>query len=875
MVERIGGERLSDDEIRALRSEVAALRERNATLEAVVEQMEEFFYVKDLEGRYLVVNSGGASHLGLSPRDVVGKVDVELFPPEVARRIVEVDRRIMAEGVSLTYEEVATTAGVTRTYRSTKWPYRDERGSIVGLIGVALDITEPRRAEEELRETREFLTRLLDHSPAHIYVLDRDGRLRLVNPACEELLGLRREEMIGRRLEEIYPPAQAARFREQHRRVFEAEVPLEFEEDVDARAGRKHFFTVKFPLRDATHRVVALGGISIDITERKRVEAILARDAMLLANVRDSVIVTDLDGIVTYWNEGATRLFGWRAEEMLGRLLLERVPPEARERMAAATRTIGEGAVFEGEWEDYRKDGSRIWIDARVARIADAGGQPIGIMGLAHDISDRKRAELALRESEERGRLLLESAGEAIIGLDPEGRCTFCNAAALRLFGYSEPREMLGRCLHGMIHHTRADGTPYPLTECRAHVAHLRAEGIHIEDEVLWRSDGTNFPAEYWSYPMRRDGEVVGAVVALVDISERRRVEEQLLAINAALENAVEGIARLDTQGRYVTVNRAYAAMLGYRPEELVGRDRELTIHPAHRGDVAAACRRMLAEDRAEVEVLGVRKDGSSFWKHVVLVTIRNPQGEWAGNYCFQKDITDRKRAEQALRRYARRLKVLSRRVVEVQEEERCHLARELHDEIGQSLTAIAVNLQAVRRSCGPDAHPRLEECLGIVQRGIEQVRSLALDLRPSMLDDLGLVAALRWYLDGQARRVGYEARFVARPEEIRLGSAAATIAFRVAQEALTNVARHARARRVLVKLWTRGGQLWLIVRDDGIGFDPEAALRRVAAGRGLGLLGMRERAALLGGRVDFRSVEGRGTEVRLALRTGDDEEGS
>jgi signal transduction histidine kinase len=148
-------------------------------------------------------------------------------------------------------------------------------------------------------------------------------------------------------------------------------------------------------------------------------------------------------------------------------------------------------------------------------------------------------------------------------------------------------------------------------------------------------------------------------------------------------------------------------------------------------------------------------------------------------------------------------------------------------------------------------------------------VRGLALDLRPPMLDDLGLVAALRWYLDRQARRVGYEARFRADPEEIPLGPAAAIIAYRVAQEALTNVARHAHARRVLVRLRVREGILHLVVGDDGVGFDPEGTLRRGGQDEGMGLLGMRERAALCGGRVDVRSSPGRRTRVYLRLPLG------
>ena len=174
------------------------------------------------------------------------------------------------------------------------------------------------------------------------------------------------------------------------------------------------------------------------------------------------------------------------------------------------------------------------------------------------------------------------------------------------------------------------------------------------------------------------------------------------------------------------------------------------------------------------------------------MVEARDQQGRWQGHYCFMKDITERKRSEEALRDYAERLQVLSRRVVEVQEEERRHLARELHDEIGQVLSAVSVNLHAVKGASAASARPRLEECLDIVDRAIQQVRTLALDLRPSMLDDLGLAAALRWLADRQAQRAGLVAHFTAQSSGAPLPPDLATACYRVAQEALTNVVRHA-----------------------------------------------------------------------------------
>jgi signal transduction histidine kinase len=207
----------------------------------------------------------------------------------------------------------------------------------------------------------------------------------------------------------------------------------------------------------------------------------------------------------------------------------------------------------------------------------------------------------------------------------------------------------------------------------------------------------------------------------------------------------------------------------------------------------------------------------------------------------------------------------LSQQLLEAQETERRHLARELHDEIGQALTAVKINLQALQRSPG-DSAGRLAESIAIVDRALQQVRNLSLDLRPSLLDDLGLVAALRWYLDRQGQRAGLATEFDARPPEIRADAAVETACFRVAQEALTNVVRHAQARRAMLELQRHNGELELTVSDDGIGFDVAAAREKAVRGGSLGLLGMQERVLLMGGRMDIQSARGQGTRLVACL---------
>ncbi|HEU5097577.1 MAG TPA: GAF domain-containing protein [Roseiflexaceae bacterium] len=215
-------------------------------------------------------------------------------------------------------------------------------------------------------------------------------------------------------------------------------------------------------------------------------------------------------------------------------------------------------------------------------------------------------------------------------------------------------------------------------------------------------------------------------------------------------------------------------------------------------------------------------------------------------------------------------LRHLSRQLVRAQEDERRHIARELHDEVGQSLTAALLNLQVLGSLTDPsDVPARLDDSMSLIDRVLQQVRTLSLDLRPALLDDLGLAPALNWLLDRQAKRAGFVAQFHAHPGVGRLSAELETTCFRVAQEALTNIVRYARAGHVSVELGRSATELWLSVRDDGVGFDVAAERERAARGQSSGLLGMQERVDLLGGHMRIESTPGLGSMiyVRLPLR--------
>jgi signal transduction histidine kinase len=237
---------------------------------------------------------------------------------------------------------------------------------------------------------------------------------------------------------------------------------------------------------------------------------------------------------------------------------------------------------------------------------------------------------------------------------------------------------------------------------------------------------------------------------------------------------------------------------------------------------------------------------------------VRDPSGRPIRSYGTNADITERKNAEQELARRTQQLEALSRKLIEAQEAERRAVARELHDDFGQVLTALKLNLQRRERDDS--------ESIALVDGAIARMRDLAQDLRPPLLDEQGLDASLRWYVEREAGRAGLAFRLRLTHLEQRPPAAVETTCFRVAQEALTNVIRHAQARVVEVELGRAAGMLQLVVRDDGRGFDVPAARLRAAHGGSQGLLSMQERVALAGGDLEIDSAPGRGTTVRARL---------
>ncbi|MBV8616361.1 MAG: PAS domain S-box protein, partial [Acetobacteraceae bacterium] len=513
-----------------------------------------------------------------------------------------------------------------------------------------------------------------------------------------------------------------------------------------------------------------------DITERKRAEETLHRDALVLANVSDSVITTDLEGTITFWNEGATRLFGWTAAEMMGRPYADRFPEPERSWIAEQIRSRAAGTGWVGEYLDRRKDGSRLWIDAHVRLFTDTAGRPHGIIGIARDITERKLTEESLRESESR---LAEAQQIAHIG------SWSWDLASDEIVWSDEHYRIVGLRPQAV-----------PMTAERA------ANYIHPDDrEAAWgavrRATRDRQPYEWRLRMVREDGTII--------IAQSR------------------GQSVCDEAGR---------------PVRMFGTVQDVT-----------------ERTRAEEEVRRARDE----------LDLRVRERTAA--------LSD---ALAALGRQEEVRKELLRRVVTVQEDERRRISRELHDQMGQQLTALMLRLRLARDSAGEDSPLReqlrwLEDHAARISRDVHRV---ALELRPTALDDLGLPEALSQYADEWTRRSGVAAELrVHGLGEGRLPSLAETTIYRAVQEAMTNVLKHAGATRVVVTLSRLKDSVSVIIEDDGRGFEGEGAMESDSRAR-LGLLGMKERVAFAGGTLAIESSPGAGTSVLIRIPARSSEEG-
>jgi PAS domain S-box-containing protein len=590
---------------------------------------------------------------------------------------------------------------------------------------------------------------------------------------------------------------------------------------------------------------------------------------LLVSSVTDyAIYLLDGAGRVTSWNPGAERIKGYRADEIIGRHFSQFYVPEDRARGVpeAALACARRDGRFEGEGWRLRKDGSRFWALAVIDAVRDDAGELVGFAKTTRDISERRAMEARLRESEERLRAFTSHSPALMCMKDRDGRYRFVNDRFLERYSLRLD-QVLGR----------TDAELFPRRQALAAAAHdaavlARGEPLQYEERAA-ASEGQRVSLVSKFPVFDAAGAVVAVGVVANDITDRRLTEQALREQRTLLAEAqkVAGLGSWEWDpdtGRVSWSSELYR-ILGVLPQDLPPSFENYLerVHPEDRQQSGAMVARALMDSRgfSMLERI-VRPGGEVRYLRSQGEVVRNERGKPIKILVACVDITEQRHSEAALRQAAQDLHGLTRRLVQAEEAERRRLARELHDRVGQSLSALNINLDIVSReshALTPALRQRLDDSLGLVDSTLQSIENVMAELRPPLLDEYGLGAALGWHAEEFARRTGVRVAVADRhPAQSKNARPEAAVAlFRIAQEALNNVLKHARATNVRLEVSATDEELILHVEDDGQGFELASARR----GR-WGMTTMRERAEAAGGQLHIASSPGEGTRIHARV---------
>ncbi len=759
------------------------------------------------------------------------------------------------------------------------------------------EIRQRREAEAALRESEQRFRATFEQVAVGVAMVGPDGRWLLVNDRLCQILGYDRDELMQLTFRSITFPQDLS--------ISLALVGQLVSGETETFATEKRYVRKDGSLiwgnmtgsavRDAAGNFKYGIAVVQDISARKQAEGEVRtaeqRLRRLVEHLPAITYVRALDEAQSglYVSPQIEAILGftpaeWSADPDLGKRQLH--PDDCQRVIAGVTASQATGTPLSSEYRMYTRDGKLVWFHDEAAVIRDESGQLLFSQGVMIDITARKRAEEELEAVNRRTRDILEQITDGFYTLDLEGRFTYLNPSALHLLGRSAG-DLVGKPFFEVF----PTGRSATFDE---QYRRLMTERVPVSIEAYYA------PRNRWylvhGYPTQQ-----GASVLFEDVTERHQLEAAIMSdILAALNAHVEPAAAFPAvaAGLRALTHCDYSSLFVFEDGDewvrmLALEDQRVDLREGVRlrvADVLAAQDvlegqvHMVRDLAVEQSLPGVRLLYEAGYRSRLSVPLqgrervlgilnllwREPDGPSMAQLEVIKQVgatvalaLEKGRLFEEVRAGRERLEALSQRLLQVQEAERQHIARELHDEIGQALTALKLSLETVRDLSIEDVPPRLYETRRQVDELLGRVRNLALDLRPAMLDDLGLLPAFLWLFERYSAQTGVQVTFEHRGLGGRFNPEIETAAYRIVQEALTNVARHAGVRAVTVRSWSDTSGLSVQIVDQGAGFDAQAAL---VAGASTGMTGMRERVLLLGGHFVVESSPGGGTRVSADL---------
>jgi PAS domain S-box-containing protein len=881
--------------------ELASLREKNAELqqsesdrklaeEALQERDIQFkklsFWVPGMiyqftkrpDGTYYVPFATEAIKdiFGCSPQDVQ-----EDFSP-IARVILPEDFDKVVGSIEFSAKHLTNWTCEYRVQipgRSVRWilgfstPEKLADGGIT-WYGFNTDITERKEVEEELRESETRFRTMANSIPHLAWIARADGAITWYNQRWYDYTGTTPEQMEGWGWQSIHDPTVLPEVMERWKTAIATGEPFDMEFPLlGADKIFRPFLTRIQPLKNEQGRVIQWFGTSTDLSERKQAEEELAlneREFRLLAESMPQIVwTTRVDGLNTYFNQRWVDYTGLTLEESYGHGWNKPFHPDDQQRSWDAWQNaVLHNSPYLLQCRLRRADGVYRWWLIHGVPVLDENGNIIKWYGTCTDINDLKQAEEALRESEGFITKAFRSIPDAlVISRLEDGKIVEVNDSWHMVFGYSR-EEVIGK--NSLALNLFADSADRQ----RAMVL-LREQGFVRDFELQIRQKSGALRTAILSLELQKTQGEQYLLSVVQDVTERKQAEEALCVSEERFrrlsEAAFEAIA-IHEEGVLLNANDQFFKMFGYEPGEVLGKQvMPMTVDPEAREFMR---KQIATGGLGPYESIGLRKDGTRF-----PIEIRARQIEYKGRYVrigAIVDITERKRAEEELRTSHLQLRALARRLQQIREDERAIIAREIHDEMGGGLTGLKMDLVWLSRKID-DADSgeervalmdKIHTSNVLIDQMIHRVRRISTDLRPSVLDDLGLIAALEWQLSEFTKRTEITHEFTTTCEYVNVKKDTAIAVFRIFQEALTNAARYSDATKVAVVLRESERSLFgeeslvLEIRDNGRGITEEEIMNQDS----LGLLGMKERVLAFNGEISICGETGGGTTLILKI---------
>jgi PAS domain S-box-containing protein len=638
------------------------------------------------------------------------------------------------------------------------------------------------------------------------------------------------------------------------------------------------------------------------VNERIFREMLDALPTAIVDSSDDAIVSKNLSGRITSWNKSAERIFGYSSSEAVGQNVTIIIPPERRDEELEILARLARGERIEHfDTIRRRKDGTLIDVSLTVSPIRNASGEIVGASKVARDITERIRAEKAVRESEERFRAIVETTPECVNLVAADGTLLHMNSSGLRMIGADSPEAVVGRSVYELVApEHRARFRAFNEEVCTGRKGTLAYDIVGL--------NGRRRCMETHAAPMRTpDGVVVQLAVAR-DVSERKLAEErerkittEAVAANAKFRAVFEqtsvfaGIMTND--GVVIDANRMWLDVCGYRAEDVLGKplwETEWWRNSAESRQRIRAATPLAAQGVPYREVLEFSwADGTVRLVDFALYPITDDQNRVIFLHLTGVDITDSKRAEEKYRKLAESLDAevrartselegrntevirqtellheFSLRLLQTQDAERRHIARELHDSAGQTLAVLNMDVALFLQQAGehaPELVAAAEKIENTVRQLQREIRTTSYLLHPPLLDEAGLSSALGWYIQGLAERSALEIDLTVARDFGRLPRDMELVIFRLVQESLTNIHRHSGSKTATIRLSRRARDIRLEIRDQGKGISAERLADIQSGASGVGTRGMRERVRQFDGKIKFES-NASGTQIVVSF---------